>query len=300
MSSSVFLETPKDLFFTKNDPEDQRFGDFMSESSANIFLLGYPDDEGIRMNAGREGAALAPDQIRKYFYKMTPNPFVAKHPLFKDLGNLNPQLSLQVKHEQSQAKCQEVLAQNKLLITLGGGHDYGYPDAAAFLNANPQGVVINFDAHLDVRPTNQGHHSGTPFRRLLEKFPRTPFFEVGILPFCNSPHHFEWAIKQGTTVCTPNELIKNLGKFQGRPLWISLDMDVFSSAIAPGCSQSWATGMQYPEFDSCLEKICQLLDCKGLGIYEVSPPYDHDGMTSKLAASIMHRWIYLNMKDSHR
>ncbi|MGE3757963.1 MAG: hypothetical protein AB7H97_09410, partial [Pseudobdellovibrionaceae bacterium] len=50
------------LFFARNDNQDVRLGDWArnSESFKRSFsILGYPDDEGVKLNGGRVGAANA-------------------------------------------------------------------------------------------------------------------------------------------------------------------------------------------------------------------------------------------------
>ncbi|MEK7355711.1 MAG: arginase family protein, partial [Bdellovibrionota bacterium] len=64
------------------------------------------------------------------------------------------------------------------------------------------------------------------------------------------------------------------------------------SAVAPGCSQSWATGLMPREFFATFELIVTRLDVRALGLYEVSPPLDQDDRTSKLAAQIAHHYIF--------
>ncbi len=76
---------------------------------------------------------------------------------------------------------------------------------------------------------------------------------------------------------------------KSRSVFLSIDIDGFSSAIAPGCSQSWATGFSAQDFFPCLEILKARLDVRMLGIYEVSPPLDSDDRTSKLAAQIIHK-----------
>lgn len=293
-----------ELFFTRNDTSDLRLGDLAhrTESAAgNVTILGWPDDEGIRLNGGRPGAAVAPDRIRKYLYKMTPAAHLEKNPSFRDLGNLKPQGELGDRHEMARNLVAKTYNQEQFSLTLGGGHDYGFPDAAGFLDhflkpGKPRPVIINFDAHLDVRSAQHGFNSGTPFRRLLETFPKGSFdfLEIGLQPQCNSRNHRNWAVENGAELWWANEirdqehLAQKLKSWlllrEDAPTFVSLDIDVFSSISAPGCSQSWDQGLASDRIFEAFAMIDHDLDWKGLGIYEVSPPLDQDDRTSKLAA----------------
>ena len=291
----------------KNDPQDPRFEKVIGASAPwNVSIQGYPDDEGISLNGGRPGAAKAPDAIRAAFYKMTPwFPLQNANFSIQDLGNLRvTQLDLHERHREAHRSTKNQLDQKNFLISLGGGHDYGFSDAAGFLDHHLQKkkirpLVINFDAHLDVRPANETHHSGTPFRRLIETYGhRFDFVEVGLQPQCNSIHHWNWLLeKKGSII--PIDLIEKKGMLSAlkktlakipkqTPLWISVDIDGFHQAEAPGCSQSWNRGFTLREFLPALEFLIQKFQLSGFGIYEVSPPLDLDGRTSKLAALIMY------------
>jgi formiminoglutamase len=308
-----FEACSKDLFFRSTKMQDPRLGELVNINADSqlprYVIAGYPDDEGIQINGGRVGAKLAPDTIRKYFYKTTP---VSGTPTFalSDIGNLKTASSLEQRHQSVKNEILKNLKPNTTWIGLGGGHDYGYPDGAGFLmscqNEKNKPLVINFDAHLDVRPTDQGLSSGTPFYRLLtdSTLPSFDFVEVGIQRQCNSPHHIEWLLQKTPHVHFFDELFFESNWWQAlysrlaplliqkRPTYISIDIDGFSSAWAPGCSQSWATGFDPNGFVALLSLLKKRLDVRCLGIYEVSPPLDIDDRTSKLAALLLHSFIH--------
>lgn len=297
--------TNKNLFFSKNDPEDLRLGDcvsFEKHASPDLIIWGYPDDEGIKLNGGRPGAAEAPSKIREYFYKMTPHLQALRVPSIKDIGDVSVQQELAARHEAGRHLGVEHFP-NFRVLALGGGHDYGYCESTAFASVfGNEAIVINFDAHLDVRPTVNGLNSGTPFRRLLEEFaPSVCFIEAGLQAQCNSKHHLQWAQSMGAH-CFMNDqmgldwsLLKQtlIAQTPRKKLFISLDIDALNSMEAPGCSQSWTTGLKTDDFLEFMTWAHQNFDLRGLGIYEVSPSLDQDHRTSKLAALIAHRFLHL-------
>lgn len=312
--------TPTDpkLFFTRNDVSDPRLGEWVKpltlengeglaqHATPSWTLLGYPDDEGIAMNGGRPGAKEAPHFIRTYFYKMTPSLLNPKVQNFLDLGNVPTELPLAERHERGREIIRAALTQGHRTLSLGGGHDYGYADGAGFidycLSQNQRPVVINFDAHLDVRPTDKGFHSGTPFNRLLTQYEgKFDFIEVGLQNQCNSLAHLNWAKSKGAQILLYQDLqevgllrgLESLVQsFKGRPCLLSVDIDAFTSSEAPGCSQSWTTGIGVREFLPALKMLQSQMDVRSLAIYEVSPPLDHDHRTSKLAALILHHTVF--------
>jgi formiminoglutamase len=314
----IFQPCSNDLFFKSKNTADPRLGNLVgtglksTDSSVRTYsIAGYPDDEGVSINGGRPGAAAGPDRIRKYFYKMTPSAWSSETPNIFDEGNLHIEGPLAERHENLKNTIAENLQKENLTwIGLGGGHDYGYPDGAGFLLSQKQSklrpLVINFDAHLDVRPDDKGLSSGTPFYRLLndKNLPTFDFVEIGLQSQCNSAAHLKWLTDRGGHILGFDELNAS-GNFvetalsrlaplllQPRPTFLSVDIDAFSSAYAPGCSQSWATGLIPNDFMSLLKILKNRLQVRVLGIYEVAPSLDTDDRTSKLAAQIIHSFIY--------
>ncbi len=291
---------------------DLRLGHLLTTAKKSQYvLLGYPDDQGIKTNGGRIGAAEGPDKARAYLYKMTNNAFTQKNIQLYDHGNLIIDLkkSLLQRHQQAEETAFHFLKQNKKVISIGGGHDYGYPDGASHLRycqeiSKTKPLIINIDAHLDVRPLDKGISSGTPFYRLLQKNNDIDFFQIGIQPQCNSQEHLNWCLKMGGKVLSYDEILLSGNSFaetagaflqdqliKPRPCFLSIDIDAFSSSYAMGCSQSWPTGLTPHDFFPWLDIILQRLNVLQLGIYELSPPLDLDDRTSKLVSQIIYRYL---------
>lgn len=311
-----FVPTLPHLFFTKNDPQDPRLGEYFKPAQIDsltlapndVVLVGYPDDEGIKMNGGRPGASEGPRQIRQFLYKMAWPHKENISQKFLDLGDLNPAEIIENKHEEALQLSEQLHQRKALTLSLGGGHDYGYSDAAGFvksyLHSKIRPVVINIDAHLDVRPIQHGPNSGTPFFRLLSRFSeQIDFVEIGLQPQCNSTFHRDWAeqkkaflfdlkdVQQGRLMSVFDK--PPLNKLTPEtPVFISFDIDALSSSEAGGCSQSWVTGLHAQECLDFLAEVYRRANCRGLGLYEVSPPLDTDFRTSKTAALLAYHFLF--------
>lgn len=319
----TLIPTAPHLFFSKNDPSDPRLGELFKQVSLfkdvyqpnDFAMIGYPDDEGIKMNGGRPGALEAPKLIRQFLYKMTP-PATYHEKLkphqqpFHDVGDLEISGPLANRHQMAEDCIEYLQKQNVRTLSLGGGHDYGYADTSAFikslsLNSLPtKPLIINFDAHLDVRPVNNGFNSGTPFYRLLSEYSeQINFVEIGLQPQCNSLFHRHWALEKKAHLFDLKDVtgdslqkvfdhpvFKNLT--HQSPVFVSFDIDCLSSSEGGGCSQSWATGLKVENCLNFLNQLYQKSDVRGLGIYEVSPPLDHDFKTSKTAALLAYSFLF--------
>lgn len=177
------------------DPQEKRlisqimFTDLPAQpktlSPDHIVILGYPDDRGVLYNFGRGGAELGPRSIREKLYAMAP--IHIPGPLMFDLGDLavsqsEPLTSAHFRASQVVSKLRPAT-----VITLGGGHDWAWPDfrdiTEQITQAHPTPshpialpwTLIHLDAHLDMRPNPQpgpndsrAEHSGTGFRLLFE------------------------------------------------------------------------------------------------------------------------------------
>src|SRR5690348_1472209 len=162
-------------------PDDPRLGEvveFWRGDPAALrpgrpVLIGFPQDEGVRRNGGRVGAAEAPREIRRWLYRLVPWDCETESDLaalgLLDLGNVRIDGDL----EQTQAALGEVvgavLRGGAVPVVLGGGHETAYGHDLGYVAAGIPVGVVNIDAHLDVRPLIDGKgHSGSPFRQMME------------------------------------------------------------------------------------------------------------------------------------
>lgn len=304
-------ERPSDeLFFSRRDPNDPRLGETVGRREehyevSDVVILGCPQDEGVRRNHGREGAALAPDAIRAQFYRLTP--FNLKKRLF-DLGNVRIGATLEETHDTHARLVEEVLRDGKRLIVLGGGNDISYPDGFAMAQVfGPQKWIgINIDSHLDVR-ADTPRNSGTPYRQLLEEGHLLPglFYEVGYQTHFASPIYYKWLRDLGVNrisleILRSREAIdmeikerirdKFIGQSASLNTFFGFDLDAVRSADAPGTSAPSTLGLRAGEFIQLVKYAASLANTKIIEFSEVNPNFDIDGRTAKLVAIGMHRF----------
>lgn len=283
--------------------------DSLGEKSPDIVIIGIPTDEGIRRNGGRPGASHAPDAIRSYLNILTP---FTNQPLQRsalecailDVGNVHGS-TLEESHEKAEILISEYASTDAIIIALGGGHDITYPSAKGMLKGIGQTPfsLINLDAHLDVRPKKEGkHHSGSSFRLLLEEniLEGENFTEFGIQAFAFSRDHYQWVVNKDASVVFYDELFINnnvITEFSDvlssieLPLYVSFDIDSIRSSDAPGCSAPSPIGFTAEQalamsYDAGAHRSTKMFD-----IVEVSPGYDQDGRTCRLAARMIANFI---------
>ncbi|CAN5695136.1 formimidoylglutamase [soil metagenome] len=312
MTSIFELTTRPDskVFFSRGDRNDPRLGEIVPRDeeyfeAADIVILGCPQDEGVRRNNGRVGAAKAPDAIREQFYRLTP--FNIEKRIF-DLGDTVIGASLEQTHDTHFEVVRQVLATGKRLIVLGGGNDVSYPDGCAMADSfgADNWIAVNVDSHLDVRLADE-RNNGTAYRQLLDEklLKPTHFYEVGYQSHFCSPVYYEY-IRNLNVHRISLELLRSRAevdmeiKDQIRLNFINhsssistffgFDMDAVRSADAPGVSAPSPLGLRAGEFITLVKYAASLANTKMIEFSEVNPNFDQDDRTTKLVAIAMHRF----------
>jgi formiminoglutamase len=298
--------TNEELFFKRGDPNDARLGEIVPREkyeNAGVIILGCPQDEGVRRNNGRIGAALAPDAIRREFYKLTNFGITSK--IF-DLGNTKILGTLEATHDAHAEAVAQVLRDGKRLIILGGGNDVSYPDGAAMADAfgRENWLAINVDAHFDVRVSDK-RNSGTPYRQLLDEKLLRPeyFYEVAYQPHAVSPVYFKYLQNLGVNLVSLDQLraqntadtgVRELvqQKFRHHSaslnIFFGFDLDAVRSSDAPGVSAPSPIGLRSGELLTLVRYAASLVNTKIVEFTEMNPNFDIDNRTAKLVAIAMH------------
>lgn len=286
------------LYFQRGDPNDVRLGEIVGRGEADydradVVILGFPEDEGVRRNGGRVGAAQAPTAIRRCLYRLG-TAGLARLPI-TDLGDTPPATSLEERHAVHQALVQQIVADGKLLIVLGGGNDVAYPDYAGLAATVGQALAFTIDAHYDIR-ADTPRNSGTPYRQLLDeqRLRAEHFCVLGTQPFANSITYTNVLIERGAQVIPLHSarvrglaatVRGELAEHPTLPVFWGFDMDVVQAAEAPGVSAPNPLGMSGAEFCMLAELAGAYRQTRLIEISEVCPPYDIDQRTCRLAAT---------------
>jgi len=278
------------------------------KSTKSFTLLGYACHEGVRRNKGRKGAFKGPKAIRKALAKL-PN-HLEKEVKFFDGGSLE---CIDGKLENIQThlaeKVSQLLKQETFPILLGGGHDmaYGhYNGIKNHLDAKKTIGIINFDAHFDLRSNTDGNNSGTPFYQIAKDCEKNgsdfKYLCLGVRKDANDSILFKTAEDLGVTYIENSkfkayyaaQVVHVVLDFirEVDHIYVTIDLDGFSSAFAPGVSAASPMGFS-PGI--VLETLQMIIDSKKLisvDIAEMNPKYDIDNRTAKLAASLVHFVIH--------
>jgi formiminoglutamase len=273
-------------------------------------LVGFPQDEGVRRNHGRPGAADAPDQIRHWLYRLTicdweKNIDLARQPPL-DLGNVRIQGSL----EDTQHRLGEIVATalsaGAVPIVLGGGHETAYGHYLGYARSQRRVAIVNLDAHLDVRPCIDGHgHSGSPFRQAYDH-PTQPLQNghyacLGVQPHAVSRQHWRYVLDRAGIIGSSDGVCHSLSSHFERAVtsfansaddvYVSLDSDVAAAADVPGVSAPNPTGLSGRELAACARLAGRIPQVSSFDLVELNPRYDVDGRSLRWGALVI--WNFL-------
>ena len=264
-----------------------------------IALIGYVCEEGVRRNLGRPGASQGPTVIRQQLGK------VAWHgsKTIADVGDIVCQgEELETCQEAFSQVITHLIQQGIFPIGLGGGHDIAFAHFRGIWHAlnrvsTPAVGIINFDAHLDLRPLTDRPNSGTPFYQILSEYEGVGYCGIGIQLAANTQELFQIAREKGVTYVLQEDCRwGNWGKvkqileaftLQFDHLYVTIDLDGFSSAYAPGVSAPSPVGLT-PEF--VVEALAFLFQTKKViacDVAEMNPQFDQDHSTARLAARLI-------------
>jgi formiminoglutamase len=309
------LPRREEVFVRPDDPrldeviEDWR-GDLSAIRPGRAVLLGFPQDEGVRRNHGRPGAAEAPDAIRHALYRLSTwdaasDIDLSRHPPL-DLGNLRIEGTLEATQEALAEVVAAVLQREAVPVILGGGHETAYGHYLGYVRAGLPACIINIDAHLDVRPCLGAlGHSGSPFRQAMEHptrpLPGDRYVCLGAQPGSVSRQHALYAQEKGCVVRWADEARQQLDHiFQrerdrlqglGCRVYVTLDADAVAASEVPGVSAPNVAGLSGMAVAHCARLAGSSAAVASLDLVEINPRFDRDGQSVRWAALVV--WNFL-------
>lgn len=263
----------------------------------DIALLGLASDEGVKRNKGRLGAAEGPFSLRKALASMAWH-----HGSDKKIIDFGDVYVSYENLEQAQSQVGEITAKlmdrGYLPVVLGGGHEVAWASFQGYVQSNFRGKrlgIINFDAHFDLRKAEKAS-SGTPFLQMAHwhKNSKLPFryLCLGIQKYGNTKALFNTADELGVEYVFSEEMnptnqagiSAQVDRFMSQVdhIYLSIDLDGFDGAYAPGVSAPSIGGMSPAVVFPLVKKISRSGKLLVMDVAELNPSLDQDMRTAKL------------------
>jgi len=278
--------------------------------SGNVFIKSHQNYEesqaviyGMPMDwtvSYRPGSRFGPARIREVSIGLEEySPYLDREleeVKYFDAGDIplpfgNPQKSIDLIEEY----VDKLMAENKFPIGLGGEHLVSWPVIKAVYKKYPDLAVIHMDAHTDLRENYEGEplsHS-TPIRKACGLMGAENIYSFGIRS--GMKEEFQWAKEAGMHISkfeVLEPLKQILPKLAGRPVYVTIDIDVLDPAHAPGTGTVDAGGITSKELLASIHEIARS-DVKVVGcdLVEVAPIYDPSEQTANTASKLIREMI---------
>ncbi len=264
-----------------------------------LCFIGYASHEGVRANLGRLGAEEGPRKLRE---RMGSFPVVEGVSLI-DCGDVRPAGTVLETQLALAALVERVVRAGAVPVVLGGGHDQAFGLFLGIARASGSApACINIDAHLDLRPIPAGGpNSGTPFTQAWEwcREHRAQFryAALGVQRLGNTAQLFTRAEQAGATLVDVDGFALDMidvvmdavnDAVDEAEIALSIDLDVFAAAFAPGVSAPTAMGLA-PDaaFRRVLRGLIASERVRGIELAELCPALDIDDRTARLGAALI-------------
>jgi agmatinase len=278
--------------------------------SGNVFIKSHPSFEeskavlyGMPMDwtvSYRPGSRFGPARIREVSIGLEEYSLYLDRELedvkYYDAGDIplpfgNPQRSLDMIED----FVDKVLDAGKFPLGMGGEHLVSWPVFKAMVKKYPDLAIIHMDAHTDLRENYEGEplsHS-TPIRKVADLIGPQNVYSFGIRS--GMKEEFQWAKEVGMHI-SPFEVLEPLKKvlptLAGRPVYVTIDIDVLDPAHAPGTGTVDAGGITSKELLASIHEIARSeVNVVGADLVEVAPIYDHSEQTANTASKLIREMI---------
>jgi agmatinase len=278
--------------------------------SGNVFIKSHPSYEessvvlyGMPMDwtvSYRPGSRFGPARIREVSIGLEEYSAYLDRELeevkYFDAGDIplpfgNPQRSIDMIEDY----IDQLLADGKIPFGMGGEHLVSWPVMKAVAKKNPDLAIIHMDAHTDLREEYEGEplsHS-TPIRKIAEHIGPENVYSFGIRS--GMKEEFQWAKENGMHISkfeVLEPLKEILPTLEGRPVYVTIDIDVLDPAHAPGTGTVDCGGITSKELLASIHAIAHSsVNVVGADLVEVAPIYDPSEQTANTASKLIREML---------
>lgn len=262
---------------------------------SKIVIFGAPFDGTASFRPGTRfaSAAIRNESIGIETYSPYQDKDLTDNAVF-DGGDLelifgNPRKSLDMITDYTR----QVLEDGKLPCMIGGEHLVTLGAVKAVLQKYPDLHVIHFDAHADLRDDYLGEKlsHATVIRRVWDLIGDGRIFQFGIRS--GEKSEFEFA-KTHTSMRKFNfDGLEQITEcLKGKPVYLTIDLDVLDSSVFPGTGTPEAGGAAFNELLSALLTLRELR-MVGCDVNELSPMLDASGASTAAACKLLRELLLM-------
>jgi agmatinase len=215
-----------------------------------------------------------------------------------DVGDVAIQGSdAEANYERITGAARRIAEQGALMVAIGGDHSISYPLGRG-MEPFGQFDVVHVDAHADFLDELNGSRltGASQLRRLAE----LPFVGTVTALGVRNVDRAEvdgmrelggrWATSLDVLNLGAGDVVRETVPETGS-LYVSIDLDVLDSAIAPGHSLQEPGGLSYRQVRAILVEVARRGRVIGFDVVELNPARDPSGATSRVATWIVTHFL---------
>ena len=260
--------------------------------NADTVIFGAPFDSTTSF---RPGTRFGPSAIRSESYGIeTYSPYQNKDLediSVMDSGDIELRIGdTEAVLAQIEERTKTILDDGKRPLMIGGEHLVTLGAFRAVAERYPDVHIIHFDAHADLREDYLGvkNSHACVLRRCWDIIGDDRIHQFGI----RSGERAEFEFAKIHTDMHPFSLedVANVVKelaISKKPVYFTLDLDVLDPSIFPGTGTPEAVGVMFEELRRAVTCVCSGLNIVGCDVNELSPHYDHSGVSTAVACKIV-------------
>ena len=266
---------------------------------SELVLMGIPYDGTVSY---RPGTRFAPSAVRENSYGLeTYSPYfdddLSEYKLF-DMGDIdlpfgNTERILNIIKENAK----KAVFDNKILFSVGGEHLVTYPLVEAYYEKYKDDLVIlHFDAHTDLREDYMGEKlsHASVIKRIYDMVGQDKIYQFCVRSGEKEEFHYntKGIFQEKFTFTKLAEIVEEI---KGRPVYVTIDLDVLDPSVFPGTGTPEAGGINFHEMIDLI-KILKNAKIVGADVVELSPHYDQSGISTAAACKIIRELTFAILK----
>jgi len=257
----------------------------------DIALIGVTDDRRTITNSG---CGMAPNEIRKYLYKLNIGPYPVK---IIDLGNIKTGFAVTDTCFALSAAVAELVENNVIPVIIGGSQDMTFANYQAYQNLGQIINIVAIDPMFDIGKSEEELNSQSYLSSIILHQPNFLFNYANI-------GYQTYFVDQDALRLMKNlffdtfrlgivrESLEEVEPIVRNADMLTFDISAIRHSDAPGNGNATPNGFYG-------EEACQIVRYAGLsdkltsiGFYEVNPAFDPAGQTSHLVAQMI--WYFID------
>ena len=261
---------------------------------ADIVLYGAPFDSTTSFRPGTRfaGGAIRTDSYGLETYSPYQDRSLESCQVF-DMGDLELAIGSSEKVlDQIEETAGEIFRDGKLPFLIGGEHLVTLGSVRAAARKYPDLHILHFDAHAALR----ADYLGSPLshacvlRRCHELVGDGRIYQFGIRS--GDKAEFDWGKGH---VFTHKFDLEGLGEaldaLQGKPVYLTVDLDVLDPSVFPGTGTPEPGGVSFDALRRAVTDACRRLNILAADVNELSPHYDASGISTAAACKIVREML---------